>query len=112
LEFFHRVVLLQNATFRKPFVHLTPGKIKVFEHALLCPLDGVIPTSYSLIKTNAKHVVCFRNYVLPDDRNRGSFCKGVWFKKRVTQEMHYTVGPFYFVTFHISSFSKIRTVNF
>jgi hypothetical protein len=44
LEFFHRIVLLQNAAFRKPFVHLTPGKIKVIEHALLCPLDGVIPT--------------------------------------------------------------------
>jgi hypothetical protein len=44
LEFFHRVVFGQNATFREPFVHLSPGKIEVIKHALLCPLHGVIPT--------------------------------------------------------------------
>jgi len=33
-------------------------------------------------------------------------------KNRMMQEIHYTVGPFYCVTFYIFSFSKIRTVFF
>jgi hypothetical protein len=36
-EFFHRVVFGQNATFRKPDVLLSAGKIKFIEHALLGP---------------------------------------------------------------------------
>jgi len=32
-------------------------------------------------------------------------------KNRMMQEIHYTMGPFYFVTLYISSFSKIKTVN-